>query len=182
MEAQTQLEAACRDRHVTKVLKRVVTNMQCLTQLGQETGVTPYLGQAQCLRACFLRAQQESSRPPKECNLESAWSYQASTLQATLEICSRPRGQGTLSVGYSPEVKFVVKNDPQVALTQLRNESVTTRSRPFANVPRNYMRPALRAFVEPGTTQKADGLTKILSGIALKNYASDLGLAHRSSL
>ena len=38
-----------------------------------------------------------------------------------------------LEVGQSPQVRFVVKTDSQVTLTQLRNESVTTRSRPFAN-------------------------------------------------
>ena len=38
-----------------------------------------------------------------------------------------------LEVGQSPQVLFVVKTDSQVTLTQLRNESVTTRSRPFAN-------------------------------------------------
>ena len=38
-----------------------------------------------------------------------------------------------LEVGLSLQVLFVVKTDSQVTLTQLRNESVTTRSRPFAN-------------------------------------------------
>ena len=38
-----------------------------------------------------------------------------------------------LQVGLSPQVLFVVKTDSQVTLTQLRNQSVTTRSRPFAN-------------------------------------------------
>ena len=37
-----------------------------------------------------------------------------------------------LVVGITPEILFV-KTDSQVTLTQLRNESVTTRSRPFAN-------------------------------------------------
>ena len=38
-----------------------------------------------------------------------------------------------LEVGPSPDVLFVVKTDSQVTLTQLRDESVTTRSRPLAN-------------------------------------------------
>ena len=38
-----------------------------------------------------------------------------------------------LSAGMSAEVLFIVKKDSQVTLTQLRNESVATRSRPFAN-------------------------------------------------
>ena len=79
----------------------------------------------------------------------------------------------------------VVKTDSQVTLTQLRNESVTTRSRPFANK-FNYardmcygtsMHPAsMKAVFEPGKSQKADGLTKVL-GALIKSFVSDLGLA-----
>ena len=74
-----------------------------------------------------------------------------------------------LEVGLSLEVLFVVKTDSQVTLTQLRNESVTTRSRPFANK-FNYARDmchgttmhsaSVKAVFEPGKSQKADGLTK----------------------
>ena len=32
-------------------------------------------------------------------------------------------------------------------------------------------------FFEPGKTQKADGLTKVLSGALMKTFVSDLGLA-----
>ena len=91
-----------------------------------------------------------------------------------------------LEVGPSPDVLFVVKTDSQVTLTQLRNESVTTRSRPFANK-FNYARdmcygtsvhPAsVKAVFEPGLSQKADGLTKVLSGALMKSFVSDLGLA-----
>ena len=91
-----------------------------------------------------------------------------------------------LEVGLSPHVLFVVKTDSQVTLTQLRNESVTTRSRPFANK-FNYardmchgtsMHPAsVKAVFEPGKSQKADGLTKVLSGALMKSFVSDLGLA-----
>ena len=91
-----------------------------------------------------------------------------------------------LEVGPSPDVLFVVKTDSQVTLTQLRNESVTTRSRPFANK-FSYARdmcygtsihPAsVRAVFEPGKSQKADGLTKVLSGALMKSFVSDLGLA-----
>ena len=38
-----------------------------------------------------------------------------------------------LVVGLTPEILLVIKTDSQVTLTQLRNESVMTRSRPFAN-------------------------------------------------
>ena len=82
------LVAACRDRHIAKMLKGIIANMHCLTKLGEETGMTPYLGLAQYLHACFLRAQLESNQPPKESTLESAWSLQASKLQSDPEICS----------------------------------------------------------------------------------------------
>ena len=91
-----------------------------------------------------------------------------------------------LEVGPSPEIRFIVKTDSQVALTQLRNESVTTRSRPFANkfsYARDMcygtsMHPAsVKAVFEPGKSQKADGLTKVLSGALMKSFVSDLGLA-----
>ena len=91
-----------------------------------------------------------------------------------------------LEVGLSPEVLFVVNTDSQVTLTQLRNESVTTRSRPFANR-FNYardmchgtsMHPAsVKAVFEPGKSQKADGLTKVLAGALMTSFVSDLGLA-----
>ena len=91
-----------------------------------------------------------------------------------------------LEVGLSPDVLFVVKTDSQVTLTQLRNESVTTRSRPLANK-FNYARdmcygtsvhPAsVKAVFEPGKSQKADGLTKVLSGALMKSFVSDLSLA-----
>ena len=91
-----------------------------------------------------------------------------------------------LEVGLSPHVLFVVKTDSQVTLTQLRNESVTTRSRPFANkfdyardmCHGTSMHPAsVKAIFEPGKSQKADGLTKVLAGALLKTFVSDLGLA-----
>ena len=81
-----------------------------------------------------------------------------------------------LAVGCSPEVLFVIKTDSQVTLTQLRNESVTARSIPFANR-LNY---ACDMCHGPGTSQKADGLAKILGGASLKNFASDLGLTSLS--
>ena len=80
-----------------------------------------------------------------------------------------------LEVGQSPQILFVVKTDSQVTLTQLRNESVTTRSRPFANKFSHArdmcygtsMHPAsVKAVFEPGKSQKADGLTKVLAGRA----------------
>ena len=78
---------------------------------------------------------------------------------------------------------FVVKTDSQVTLTQLRNESVTTRSRPFANE-FSYARdmcygtsihPAsVKAIFEPGKSQKADGLTKVLAAASMKHLCQTL--------
>ena len=91
-----------------------------------------------------------------------------------------------LEVGQSPQVLFVVKTDSQATLTQLHNESVTTCSRPFANkfsyahdmCHGTSIHPAsVKAFFEPGKSQKIDGLTKALAGALMKTFVSDLGLA-----
>ena len=91
-----------------------------------------------------------------------------------------------LVVGVNPDILFVIKTDSQVTLTKLRNGSATTRSRPSANR-FNYARDmrhgttlhpaAMIAVFEPGKSQKADGLTKVLTGALMKTLASDLGLA-----
>ena len=67
----------------------------------------------------------------------------------------------------------------------MRNESFTTRSRPFANK-FNYARdmchgtsvhPAsVKAVFEPGRSQKADGLIKVLTGALMKTFVSDFGV------
>ena len=80
-----------------------------------------------------------------------------------------------LAVGCSPEVLFVVKTDSQVTLTQLRNESMTARSRFFANR-FNYARDMCHGTSVYPASVKADGHTKILTGAPLKNVVSDLGL------
>ena len=118
-----------------------------------------------------------ASMPPPTCLLKGK------EAEALRQVSCRNIG---LEVGPSPDVLFVVKTDSQVTLTQLRNESVTTRSRPFANK-FNYARdmcygtsvhPAsVKAVFEPGKSQKADGLTKVLSGASMKSFVSDLGLA-----
>ena len=43
LAAQTQFEAACRDKHLTRMLKGVVTNMHCLAVLSLEAGLVPYI-------------------------------------------------------------------------------------------------------------------------------------------
>ena len=75
-----------------------------------------------------------------------------------------------LEVGPSPDVLFVVKTDSQVTLTQLRNECDMCYG--------TSVHPAsVKAVFEPGKSQKADGLTKVLSGALMKSFVSDLGLA-----
>ena len=91
-----------------------------------------------------------------------------------------------LEVGQSPQILFVFKTDSQVTLTQLRNESVTARSRPLANK-FNYARDmchgtsihpvSVKAIFEPGKSQQADGLTKVLAGASVKTFVPDLGLS-----
>ena len=90
-----------------------------------------------------------------------------------------------LAVGYSPEALFVIKTDSQVTLTQLWSESVTTRSSRF-----NYARDmchgtsmyptSAKSVFEPGTSQKADGIAKILAGGSLQNFVADHGLTFLS--
>ena len=73
-----------------------------------------------------------------------------------------------LIAGVTPEILFVIKADSQVTLTQLRNESVTTRSRHFANR-FNYAREMCH-----GTTLHSASVRAVFDG--LKAFVSDLGL------
>ena len=68
LDAQTQLEAACRDQHLTRMLKGVVTNVHCLMKFSREAGLTPYLGPARYIYACYLRSA----------TLNSVWSCRLS--------------------------------------------------------------------------------------------------------
>ena len=58
------------------MLRGAATNMHCLAKFSQEAGLTPYLGHAQYLYACYLKNQVTSRSPPSECNLESVGSCQ----------------------------------------------------------------------------------------------------------
>ena len=62
LDAQTQLEAACNDKHLTKMLKGVVTNMHYLMSFSREAGLTPLLGPA---RYIYAYAPQESGHFPQ---------------------------------------------------------------------------------------------------------------------
>ena len=84
-----------------------------------------------------------------------------------------------LEVGLSPQVLFIVNTDSQVTLTQLRNESVTIRSPPFANK-FNYacdmchgtsMRPAsVKAIFEPKKEPKGRWADKSACGCINENF------------
>ena len=71
-----------------------------------------------------------------------------------------------LGVGPSPDVLFVVKTDSQV-INYARDMCYGTSMHPAS----------VKAVFEPGKSQKADGLTKVLSGALMKSFVSDLGLA-----
>ena len=91
-----------------------------------------------------------------------------------------------LSVGCSQEIRFVAKTDSQVTLTQLWIEVVTARSSPFANRFNHAHDMCHGTSVYPASVRvvfepwKADGLTKVLSSVALKNFVPDLVLAYCS--
>ena len=119
-------------------------------------------------------------RRPKEvknylvCLWRCLWRYLWTTKTMPCAHCppGRPKPQNPLRG----------QEDSQVTLTQLRNESVTTRSRPFANkfiyARDTSTQPAsVKAVFEAGKSQKADGLTKVLAGASMKTFVSDLGLA-----
>ena len=44
LDAQTQIETSCKDKHLTRMLKGVVTNMHCLMTLSREAGFIPLFG------------------------------------------------------------------------------------------------------------------------------------------
>ena len=91
-----------------------------------------------------------------------------------------------LEVGQCPRILFVVKTDSQVTLSQLRNESVTTPSCPFANK-FSYARAmchgtsvhptAAKAVFEPGKRPKGYWPHKSTCWCIYEKCVSDLGLA-----
>ena len=76
LDAQLQLEQAHQQRDITQMLKRVVTSMHCLAKFSREAGLTPFVGHAHYIYACFLKSQGMSPSPLPDCNLESVWSFQ----------------------------------------------------------------------------------------------------------
>ena len=91
----------------------------------------------------------------------------------------------------TPEVNFIIDTDSQVAMQQIMNGmAVTVRSKPFMNK-LAYLRdclglsneeteekqiPLFRLRFLPGTAQKADGFTKVLTGEALTNARRNMGV------
>ena len=53
------------------MLKGVVTNKHCLAKFSREAFLTPYLGHAHYIYACYLKGQILSRHPPADCNWES---------------------------------------------------------------------------------------------------------------
>ena len=74
LDAQLKLEQAHQQRDISKRFKGTVANMHCLTKFSEEAVLTPYMGHAYYLYACYLKSQVSSRSSPSECNLESVWS------------------------------------------------------------------------------------------------------------
>ena len=66
LDAQLKLDQACQQRDISKMLKGVVTNMHCLAEFSQGAGLTPYIGHAHYLYACYLKSQISSRDTPSE--------------------------------------------------------------------------------------------------------------------
>ena len=89
-----------------------------------------------------------------------------------------------VSAGVSPQLKIRLRTDSDTGLKQLRNDSIVVRTRPFGKC-YSYLRdvcygallhaPCVDPVFEPGKTQKADGLTKILGRNLQMNFMSELG-------
>ena len=70
LDSQLMLDEAHQQRDISKMLKGVVANMHCLIKFSREAGLTPYLGHAHYLYACYLKSQVSSRIPPSESKLE----------------------------------------------------------------------------------------------------------------
>ena len=88
--------------------------------------------------------------------------------------------------GTGPSSIMSMKTDSAVALKQLGTQSVTVRTRTAAQK-LNYLReliyddPQVEPIYISGDSQRADGLTKILSGSALKECQKGLNLCYPST-
>ena len=90
-----------------------------------------------------------------------------------------------VSAGITPQLKIATRTDSDTGLKQLRNDSIVVRTRPFGKC-YSYLRdvcygtllhpPCVDPVFEPGKTQKADGLTKILGRNLQLALMSHLGM------
>ena len=90
-----------------------------------------------------------------------------------------------VSTGITPQLKIPMRTDSDTGLKQLRNDSIVVRTRPFGKC-YSYLRdvcygtllypPCVDPVFEPGRTQKADGLTKILGRSLQLAFMSHLGM------
>ena len=74
LDSQLKFDEAHRDGGVSKMIKGVLTKMHCLVKFSREAGLTPYMGHAHYLHACYLKSKITSRSPLSDCNLESIWS------------------------------------------------------------------------------------------------------------
>ena len=90
-----------------------------------------------------------------------------------------------VSTGITPQLKIPMRTDSDTGLKQLRNDSIVVHTRPFGKC-YSYLRdvcygtllypPCVDPVFEPGKTQKADGLTKILGRSLQVAFMSHLGM------
>ena len=111
--------------------------------------------------------------------------------RAVILFCSGPReGKPSLHTRpqrqrLTPQLKIAMRTDSDTGLKQLRNDSIVVRTRPFGKC-YSYLRdvcygtllypPCVDPVFEPGKTQKADGLTKILGRNLQLALMSHLGM------
>ena len=90
-----------------------------------------------------------------------------------------------VSAGITPQLKIATRTDSDTGLKQLRNDSIVIRTRTCGKC-YSYLRdvcygtllhaPCVDPVFEPGKTQKADGLTKILGRNLQLAFMSELGM------
>ena len=89
------------------MLKGVVTNMHCLAKFFRESGLTPCMGHAYYIDACYLKSQISSSNPPSEGKLLAGSSrvvFFPTTCKSQTHSHSRPAQEFSIrSRGYLKE-------------------------------------------------------------------------------
>ena len=90
-----------------------------------------------------------------------------------------------VSAGITPQLKSAIRTNNDTGLKQLRNDCIVVRARPCGKC-YSYLRdvcygtllhaPCVNPVFEPGKTQKAAGLTKILGRNLQMAFMSELGM------